>query len=180
MKGIHARLRAHTSTDHQYIYGMTRRAADAGAAGTACCAAARAHIVGKLASREHPPCQETRFPLLSPVAMAAARAAALTVWGRTSSSNTQKVLWTLGELDLPHSFVLASARLGPSSELLGSGEVFGVVNTPECEPALQTLRPLCCLSSDGCCLLSCRPAVPPSPRPPCAATLSTGQPARAL
>ena len=57
---------------------------------------------------------------------------ALTLWGRTSSSNTQKVLWTLAELDLTYSLVHASARLGPNSELLGSTEVFGIVDTPEC------------------------------------------------
>lgn len=59
---------------------------------------------------------------------------ALTVWGRTSSSNTQKVLWTLAELGLPYTLVPASARLGPNSQLLGSGEVFGVVDTRECAP----------------------------------------------
>lgn len=55
----------------------------------------------------------------------------LTVWGRTSSSNTQKVLWTLAELQLQYAFIPASARLGPSSELLGERQVFGVVGTPE-------------------------------------------------
>ena len=69
----------------------------------------------------------------------------LTLWGRTSSSNTQKVLWTLHEAGcrllqpgqrpannhLAVSFISASARLGPSSELLGEREVFGVVGTAE-------------------------------------------------
>ena len=55
----------------------------------------------------------------------------LTVWGRTSSSNTQKCLWCLAELKLPHTLVLASARLGPTSELLGEGEPYGIVGTPE-------------------------------------------------
>ena len=69
---------------------------------------------------------------------------ALTLWGRTSSSNTQKVLWTLHEVGcrllhpgqrpvnhLGVTFIPASARLGPSSELLGEREVFGVVGTAE-------------------------------------------------
>ena len=60
-----------------------------------------------------------------------AAAPTLTVWGRTSSSNTQKVMWMLAELGLPYTLVPASARLGPTSELLGSTEVFGVVGTAE-------------------------------------------------
>ena len=55
----------------------------------------------------------------------------MTVWGRTSSSNTQKCLWCLAELKLPHTLVLASARLGPTSELLGEGEPYGIVGTAE-------------------------------------------------
>ena len=53
----------------------------------------------------------------------------LTVWGRTSSSNTQKVLWVLQELGKDFNLVAASARLGPTSEFLESGPAFGVVDT---------------------------------------------------
>ncbi len=42
----------------------------------------------------------------------------LTLWGRTNSINVQKVIWTLGELDLDY------ARID-------AGMAFGVVDTPE-------------------------------------------------
>jgi len=55
-----------------------------------------------------------------------------TVWGRSSSSNTQKVLWVLRELNLDYKFIGASARLGPTSQFLNSGgPVFGIVDTDE-------------------------------------------------
>ena len=54
------------------------------------------------------------------------------VWGRTSSSNTQKVLWMLKELALPLELVPASARLGPGSEqIVTYDKAFGVVLSPE-------------------------------------------------
>lgn len=60
-------------------------------------------------------------------------AARLLVWGRSSSSNTQKVLWALRELRLPFQLVNASARLGGESELLvehtDNKSTFGVVDT---------------------------------------------------
>mmetsp|Transcript_9828 Transcript_9828/g.16333 ORF Transcript_9828/g.16333 Transcript_9828/m.16333 type:complete len:264 (-) Transcript_9828:233-1024(-) len=55
----------------------------------------------------------------------------LTIWGRSSSSNTQKVLWVLRELGLGFKLIPASARLGSTSEFLGSGPAFGVVDTDE-------------------------------------------------
>lgn len=58
----------------------------------------------------------------------------LHVFGRTSSSNTQKVLWFLHEVGLPFELTFASARLGPSSQYLCShtGErPFGIVGTAE-------------------------------------------------
>jgi glutathione S-transferase len=57
----------------------------------------------------------------------------LTLWGRSSSSNTQKVTWLLHELDLPYDFIAASARLGPSSQYLGEGQPFGWVGSAEFE-----------------------------------------------
>jgi glutathione S-transferase len=65
----------------------------------------------------------------------AAAAETLTLWGRSSSSNTQKVLWVLHELGLPFHLVPASARLGGESEYLvgqhTAAPAFGVVDTPE-------------------------------------------------
>lgn len=58
-----------------------------------------------------------------------------TLFGRTSSSNTQKVLWVLHELGLEYEFVPASARLGPESELLGQGQVYGF------PPGFEQLNP---------------------------------------
>lgn len=58
-----------------------------------------------------------------------------TLYGRPNSSNTQKAVWSLGLVGrLPYNFVLASARLGPDSELLtdnSGGKPYGVVDTPE-------------------------------------------------
>jgi glutathione S-transferase len=36
----------------------------------------------------------------------------LTIWGRRSSFNVQKVMWLVGELDLPHHHVEAGGRFG--------------------------------------------------------------------
>jgi glutathione S-transferase len=44
----------------------------------------------------------------------------LTVWGRTKSSNVQKVMWAIGELGLAH-------------ERIDAGREFGLVNTREYE-----------------------------------------------
>eukprot|EP00933_Yihiella_yeosuensis_P022321 TRINITY_DN1756_c0_g1_i1.p1 TRINITY_DN1756_c0_g1~~TRINITY_DN1756_c0_g1_i1.p1 ORF type:complete len:264 (-),score=45.02 TRINITY_DN1756_c0_g1_i1:73-864(-) len=55
-------------------------------------------------------------------------------WGRTSSSNTQKVLWMLKEIQAPYELIPASARLGANSQHLceiTGGKPFGVVDTPE-------------------------------------------------
>jgi|TARA_B110000208_G_scaffold166513_1_gene205442 glutathione S-transferase len=55
------------------------------------------------------------------------------VFGRPSSSNTQKVLWALREAGVPFQLTLASARLGPGSSHLATDPAlaFGVVDTPE-------------------------------------------------
>mmetsp|Transcript_5789 Transcript_5789/g.11689 ORF Transcript_5789/g.11689 Transcript_5789/m.11689 type:complete len:274 (-) Transcript_5789:112-933(-) len=56
------------------------------------------------------------------------------LWGRGSSSNTQKVLWVLEEAGVPYSLIKASARLGEGSQMLTArtgGQPYGVVDTPE-------------------------------------------------
>ena len=56
----------------------------------------------------------------------------IVVYGRTSSSNTQKVLWALHEAGLQYTMHLASAILGPGSEQFAAeGQAFGVVDTAE-------------------------------------------------
>eukprot|EP01043_Picozoa_sp_COSAG02_P041150 COSAG02_NODE_3389_length_6827_cov_2.578627_1_plen_197_part_00 len=56
----------------------------------------------------------------------------IVVYGRTSSSNTQKVLWALHEAELAYTVQLASAVLGPESQQFAAdGQAFGVVDTPE-------------------------------------------------
>lgn len=58
----------------------------------------------------------------------------LRLFGRPTSSNTQKVLWTLSELGREYELILASARLGPDSDLLcdkTGGQPYGVVDTEE-------------------------------------------------
>ena len=37
---------------------------------------------------------------------------AITVWGRLNSANVQKVIWTLGELDLPYAHVPLGGAFG--------------------------------------------------------------------
>lgn len=57
-----------------------------------------------------------------------------TVYGRTSSSNTQKVLWALRLCGIEYRLVNASARVGEGSQLLvehTGGKPFGVVGTEE-------------------------------------------------
>jgi len=36
----------------------------------------------------------------------------LQVWGRRNSSNVQKVMWLIGELDLPHEHIPAGGSFG--------------------------------------------------------------------
>jgi len=58
-------------------------------------------------------------------------AAVVVVYGRPSSSNTQKVLWALHEASVPFTLELASALLGPKSQQFAAeGEAYGVVDTP--------------------------------------------------
>eukprot|EP00405_Crypthecodinium_cohnii_P031123 CAMPEP_0206508834 /NCGR_PEP_ID=MMETSP0324_2-20121206/58573_1 /ASSEMBLY_ACC=CAM_ASM_000836 /TAXON_ID=2866 /ORGANISM="Crypthecodinium cohnii, Strain Seligo" /LENGTH=234 /DNA_ID=CAMNT_0053999783 /DNA_START=25 /DNA_END=725 /DNA_ORIENTATION=+ len=59
---------------------------------------------------------------------------AVRVFGRPSSSNTQKVLWGLAEAGVKFEVTLASARLGEGSQLLVShtgAKPYGVVDTDE-------------------------------------------------
>lgn len=56
----------------------------------------------------------------------------IVVYGRPSSTNTQKVLWTLHEAGLAYTLHLASAILGPTSQQFAAeGQAFGVVDTSE-------------------------------------------------
>lgn len=68
---------------------------------------------------------------------------ALQLWGRPSSSNTQKVSWLLAELDLPHRLVLASGRLGHGSEYLcdsTGGAPFGAIPLVSSPPSPSLAR----------------------------------------
>lgn len=44
----------------------------------------------------------------------------LRVWGRRSSFNVQKVMWLIGELELPHEHVDAGGNLAGSMRLISS------------------------------------------------------------
>mmetsp|Transcript_57726 Transcript_57726/g.130174 ORF Transcript_57726/g.130174 Transcript_57726/m.130174 type:complete len:305 (-) Transcript_57726:47-961(-) len=58
----------------------------------------------------------------------------IVLYGRPSSSNTQKVTWMLEETGIPYTVTLASARIGEGSQFLcgtTGGRPYGVVNTPE-------------------------------------------------
>jgi len=75
--------------------------------------------------------------------------AMMRVFGRPTSSNTQKVLWTLHELRSRPSFdlILASARMGAGSNLLcenSGGKPYGVVDTDE-YARMNPMRTVPCL-----------------------------------
>ncbi len=53
------------------------------------------------------------------------------LWGRPSSARTQKVLWTLSELELDFEFILASGTMGPGGHVSKGNKPFGVVDTEE-------------------------------------------------
>ena len=44
----------------------------------------------------------------------------LKVWGRRSSFNVQKVMWLIGELELPHEHIDAGGALAGSMRLISS------------------------------------------------------------
>ena len=55
----------------------------------------------------------------------------LKLWGRPTSGRTQKVLWTLAEIDLPFELVLASGVMGPGGHVAKGNKPFGVVDSSE-------------------------------------------------
>ena len=55
----------------------------------------------------------------------------LKLWGRPTSGRTQKVLWTLAEIDLPFELIQASGEMGPGGHVSKGNKPFGVVDTPE-------------------------------------------------
>lgn len=56
---------------------------------------------------------------------------AIRLWGRPTSTNTQRVLWTLAELGLPCEFTLASGTTGPDGYVWQGHKPYGFVDTPE-------------------------------------------------
>ena len=55
----------------------------------------------------------------------------LKLWGRPTSGRTQKVLWTLAEIDLPFDLILASGEMGPGGHVAKGNKPFGVVDTAD-------------------------------------------------
>lgn len=53
----------------------------------------------------------------------------LKVWGRPTSSNTQRVLWTLAEAEVPYELILASATTGAKGYVWQGQAPFGIVDT---------------------------------------------------
>ena len=53
----------------------------------------------------------------------------LKVWGRPTSTNTQRVLWTLVEVELPYELILASATTGEQGYVWQGQAPFGIVDT---------------------------------------------------
>lgn len=56
---------------------------------------------------------------------------AIRLWGRPTSTNTQRVLWTLAELGLDCDFTLASGTTGPQGYVWQGHAPYGLVDTPE-------------------------------------------------
>lgn len=53
----------------------------------------------------------------------------LKLWGRPTSTNTQRVLWTLVEAGVPYELTLASATLGPKGHVGKGHAPYGIVDT---------------------------------------------------
>jgi glutathione S-transferase len=53
----------------------------------------------------------------------------LKLWGRPTSTNTQRVLWTLVEVELPYELILASATTGAQGYVWQGQAPFGIVDT---------------------------------------------------
>jgi glutathione S-transferase len=54
----------------------------------------------------------------------------LKLWGRPTSTRTQKVLWALAEIGLNFEFILASASMGPAGSVKKGHRPYGIVDTP--------------------------------------------------
>jgi len=52
------------------------------------------------------------------------------LWGRPTSTNTQRVLWTLAEADQPYELTLASGTTGESGYVWQGHAPYGLVDTP--------------------------------------------------
>ena len=61
----------------------------------------------------------------------------LKIWGRPTSTNTQRVLWTLAEADVPYELTLASATTGATGYAWRGHAPYGVVGTE----AYQAMNP---------------------------------------
>jgi glutathione S-transferase len=55
----------------------------------------------------------------------------LKLWGRPTSGRTQKVLWTLAEIELPFELILASGVMGPNGHVSKGNTPFGLVETEQ-------------------------------------------------
>ena len=55
----------------------------------------------------------------------------LKLWGRPTSTNTQRVLWTLAEAGVPYELTLASGTTGPTGYVWAGHAPYGFVDTPE-------------------------------------------------
>ncbi len=53
----------------------------------------------------------------------------LKLWGRPTSTNTQRVLWTLAEAQVPYDFLPASATMGSGGHISLGNIPYGIVDT---------------------------------------------------
>jgi glutathione S-transferase len=53
------------------------------------------------------------------------------IWGRPTSSCTERVLWALVEIGLPYELTLSSLMMGPDGHVSKGGKPYGVIDTPK-------------------------------------------------
>lgn len=72
----------------------------------------------------------------------------LKIWGRPTSTNTQRVLWTLVEAEVSYELTLASATTGAAGYVWRGHAPFGVIDT-EAYRAMNPNRTIPTIDDDG-------------------------------
>jgi len=70
------------------------------------------------------------------------------LWGRPTSTRTQRVLWALTEIGLDFDFVLASGTMGAAGSVYKGNKAYGIVDTPEYR-AMNPMGKIPTIDDDG-------------------------------